>query len=76
VIKITSIEKTGESEITLTFNSPGNVDVYGSVVKGAFVWELFASGVPSGTYVDQFATPEQTFYILVTAGDPAPPDSP
>ena len=52
------------------------MDIYGSTDEDGFAWSLYDENMPSGTWVDEFASADKTFYILVTAGDPAPADSP
>ncbi|MFC7335963.1 hypothetical protein ACFQY0_02135 [Haloferula chungangensis] len=71
-IVISDISFTNVGEITITFTSPTNVDVYGSIEEDGFDWVLYDEDQPPGTYVDPFATTPKGFYILVPTGDPAP----
>lgn len=75
-IDITSIERTGPSEVTINFTSPGNVDVYGSVVGDGFDWLFYDGNQAPGIYVDTLATSPRGFYIMVPAGADPPLSSP
>jgi autotransporter-associated beta strand protein len=69
-IVISEVSRTGTT-LTLTFTSTGNVDVYRS--SDLINWGApYAVDQPSGSYTDNAADGDKYFYILVSAGDPAP----
>ena len=70
-ITITGITHTG-TDTTITFSSTSNVDVYRSSDLLDFGATPYAADQPSGTYTDTAASGDKFFYILVSAGDPAP----
>jgi autotransporter-associated beta strand protein len=69
-IVITDITKGGP-DVTLTFTSSGNVDVYRSTDLQSWGAAPYAAGQAS-PYTDNAASGLQQYYILVPAGDPAP----
>lgn len=82
VIDITSIEVTGENEVTLNFTGDGLFDIYRSTRADGFTWQAYALDVPAGEWVDNQAftdgenTFEKVFYVIVTALAAPPANSP